>query len=152
IIIGIILISMTVIVFKTLKEDDFQFKTLSTTCSDFNISGNIAYNDTKSAIYITNIQYCGGEDTYEYKKIECILYEAHKDTQKKISSYNYDSEKTIKLEEFLKDVTLTVDNYEKNCSDYQEDSLYLEIYATNNDNKTISYKIPLMLNSCNTSK
>ena len=38
--------------------DDFSFKTISSTCDAFNISGSIAYNDKKSAIYITNIKYC----------------------------------------------------------------------------------------------
>ena len=60
---------------------------ISTNCSDFNISGNIAYNKNKSAIYITNIKYCGGEDNDEYKMIECILYETNNNTTKKISSY-----------------------------------------------------------------
>ena len=57
------------------RNDDFTFKTLSSNCENFNISGNISYNENKSAIYITNIKYCGGDDTEEYKKIECTLYE-----------------------------------------------------------------------------
>lgn len=64
-----------IVIFKPFQKDnDFQFKTLSTECKNFNISGNIAYNDNKSVIYITNIKYCGGDDTEEYKKIECTLY------------------------------------------------------------------------------
>lgn len=144
----IILGVLIIIIFKSFKQQsDFQFKTLSTECENFNISGNISYNENKSAIYIHNIKYCGGDDTEEYKQIECILYEANNNMERKISSFQSNHEK-IKLEEFLKDVTLSIDNYEKMCKDYQENSLYLSINATDYNDKIISYKIPLKLNSC----
>lgn len=129
------------------KDDGFQFKTLSTECKDFNISGNISYNRIKSAIYITNIKYCGGDDMEEYKTIECILYESNGDMERKISSFKSSHEK-IKLEDFLQEVTLTVDNYDNTCKEYEDDSLFLSINATTYDNKTINYKIPLKLESC----
>ena len=145
----IIFLIITIILFIFLlnKNSDFKFKTISTTCNNFNISGSIAYNDKKSSIYITNIEYCGGNDKEEYKSIECILYEKHDDIEKKISSYSYD--KNITLEDFLKKVTLTIDDYKKSCKEYNEESLYMLINAQNNDNKITTYKIPLKLeNSC----
>lgn len=73
-----------IIIFITFQKDnDFQFKTLSTECQNFNISGNISYNENKSAIYITNIKYCGGDEIEEYKQIECTLYESNKNIEKK---------------------------------------------------------------------
>lgn len=147
-IIVILIIISFVIIFRP-KEENFEFKTLSTSCENFNISGNIAYNKSKSAIYISNIKYCGGDDTDYYKNIECTLYESNHDIERKISSYKYNEEKSIKLEDFLEDVILTVDDYEKTCKEYSKDSLYLSINATNNNNKMITYKIPLTLNdSC----
>jgi len=131
------------------KQNDFQFKTLMTECENFNISGTISYNEKKSAIYITNIQYCGGNDTEEYKQIECILYESYDNTDTKISSFQSHHEK-IKLEEFLQDVTLSIDNYEKTCKEYKENSLYLSINATDFQDRIVTYKIPLKLESCNT--
>lgn len=137
-----------IVIFKPFNNvNDFQFKTLSTECKNFNISGNISYNKNKSAIYITNIKYCGGDDTEEYKKIECILYESNNNVETKISSFKSSQEK-IKLEEFLQGVTLSVDNYEKTCKIYQENSLYLSINATDFNDKITTYKIPLKLNSC----
>lgn len=129
------------------NDSDFQFKTLSTECKNFNISGNISYNENKSAIYITNIKYCGGDNTEEYKQIECTLYESHNNIERKISSFKSNQEK-IKLEDFLQGVTLSIDNYEKTCKEYQENSLYLSINATDYNEKTTSYKIPLKLDSC----
>lgn len=145
----VFVIFMVLMIVKTLdnKNDDFHFKTLSTECENFTISGNISYNENKSAIYITNIKYCGGEDNEEYKEIECILYESDKMIERKISSFKSKHEK-IKLEDFLQDVTLTIDNYEKTCKEYQEDSLYLTINATSFNGKTTTYKIPLKLSSC----
>lgn len=138
-----------IIIFRPFQKDsDFQFKTLSTECNNFNISGNISYNENKSAIYITNIQYCGGDDTEEYKQIECILYESNHDTETKISSFQSNRGK-IKLEDFLQDVTLSIDNYVKTCKEYKEDSLYLSINATDYHDKITTYKIPLKLESCN---
>lgn len=139
---------VTIIIFKPFQnKSDFQFKTLSTECKDFNISGNIAYNENKSAIYITNIKYCGGDDKEEYKQIECALYESNNNIERKISTFKSNGER-ISLEDFLQDVTLSIDNYEKSCKEYQEDSLYLSINATNYNDKIISYKIPLKLDNC----
>ncbi len=146
-----LIIAIIFINFTSNNSDDFHFKTLSSNCKDFNISGTIAYNDSKSAIYITNIKYCGGDDNEEYKEVECALYESDNDIEKKISSYKYDKDKNINLEDFLQQVTLTVDNYTKVCKEYKDNSLYLTINATNKEDKVITYKIPLVLNeSCTT--
>lgn len=132
-----------------LKNKDFNFKTISTTCNDFNISGNIAYNN-KSAIYISNIEYCGGDNNIEYKKIECTLYETSGNIERKIKTYNSDKNQNIKLETFLKQITLVVNNYEKVCKEYSDNSLYLLINATDKSDKTTTYKVPLKIEeNCN---
>lgn len=149
-IIGIFLAIALIFIFIILillnRNNDFQFKTLSTHCSNFKISGNVAYSQNKSSIYITNIKYCGGSDDEEYKLIECILYEANNNIEKRISSYKYEEKENIKLEDFLQQVTFSIDDYSRVCKEYSKDSLYLLINATNKDNKVISYKIPLELN------
>ena len=133
-----------------LKNKDFNFKTISTTCNDFNISGNIAYNNNKSAIYISNIEYCGGDNNIEYKKIECTLYETTGNIESKIKTYNSDKNENIKLETFLKQITLVVNNYEKVCKEYNDNSLYLLINATDKSDKTTTYKVPLKIEeNCN---
>ena len=145
IIIGIIVIITTIVLVIILnKENDFEFKTLSSNCDNFNISGSISYNKNKSAIYVTNITYCGKEDNNTYKKIECTLYEKDNNMSTKISSYTYDS--SITLSDFLKKVTLSTDNYSKICREYTESSLYLEINCTNDKDIVTSYTVPLSLN------
>lgn len=147
----IITLLISIIIFMQSKNPNFEFKTLSSNCENFNISGSIAYNDNKTSIYITNIKYCGDNDKELYKEVECILYESSKDIDKKISSYKYDKEKNITLEEFLETVTFSIDNYSKVCKKFSENSLFLSINAKDNNDKITTYKIPLSLNqSCPT--
>lgn len=146
----ILLIIVFMIIFLILfKEDDFQFKTLSANCPNFTISGNIAYNDKKSAIYISNIEYCGGEETEKYKNIECILYEKNGQAENEISSYKHKGKDKIDLEEFLKEVTFTIDDYEKTCKVYKDNTLFLKVNASDDKHKITTYEIPLKLDeSC----
>lgn len=142
VIIGIICIVIVLfLVIKKNNNGDFNFKTITSSCDAFNISGSIAYNDKKSAIYITNIKYCGGDDTKDYEIIECTLYESHEDIEKKISSYKYDGDKKVKLEKFLENVTFKVDGYKKTCDEHN--SLYLLINATDDSKNITTYKVPL---------
>jgi len=144
----IILILIGIIIIITLlknNDGDFQFKTLTSQCDNFNISGNIAYNDKKTSIYITNIQYCGEHNSKIYEEIECILYETNEDITKKISGYRYDGKDNITLDEFLQSITLSVDDYQKSCKEYSENSLYLSINAKSQTGEVTTYKIPLSL-------
>ena len=144
IILALIIILSILLAIKFNSNDDFEFKTLTTNCGDFKITGSISYNKNKSAIYISNIDYCGGDDNEIYKEITCTLYEKNNDTSKVISSCEVN--KNIKLEDYLKNVNISVDNYVKDCKEYSENSLYLEINALNKNNKTINYRIPVILN------
>lgn len=143
----IFILTLSIIIYFFIKNnnDDFNFKILSSSCENFNISGSISYNDKKSSIYITNIKYCGEQNIEEYEYIECILYETNNNIEKKISSFIYNEEKKITLEEFLKQITFSVDDYKKTCKDYSDNSLYLSINAKNKSYKITSYKIPLSL-------
>ena len=141
----IILIVIGSIIFN--KNDEYEFKTISTTCEDFKITGSAAYNKDKATIYISNVEFCGKEDNNKYKKITCTLYETYQDTKTKI--INCEEQKNINLEEFLKGVNIKVDHYSKTCKNLSKNSLTLEIEAINDENKTITYTIPIKLNdSC----
>ena len=75
-------------------------------------------------------------------------YEKNGDLVRKISSYESQQENT-KLQEFLENITLSVDNYDRTCKEYQSDSFYLLIKATNDNDKITTYEIPLKLDECN---
>ena len=135
-------------------NNDFVFKTITSNCNHFTISGSIAYNKNKSYLYISNVEYCGGDDNTDYKSIECTLYERKfNDTEISLGKYSYDDSNLIKLEKFLENVEIKLDDFSKQCSKYTKDSLYLEINATDNQNKITTYKIPLSLeNNCLSSR
>ena len=139
----IFLILIVIIVIISSKNSNFNFKTLSTTCDDFTLQGSISYNDSKSAIYITNIEYCGEEDNNLYKNIKCTLFENNDKINAYVSSYE---ENNITLKDFLKELTLSTDNYSKICKNYTENSLYLEIECTNDNDTITKYKVPLLMN------
>ena len=147
-IIGVIIAVALIILFIIYlnKHNDFEFKTLSANCSNFKISGSISYNKDKTSIYINNINYCDTSNEKEYVKIECSLYEKYNNIEKQISTSNYQSDTTIKLEEYLKNVEFTIDNYDRICKMYTSDNLYLRINSTDINNKTETYQIPLLLN------
>lgn len=144
IVIGVF-ISFCIIYCLFFHNDNFSFKTLSSSCNDFNISGSISYNKDKSSIYISSIDYCGGNDVTEYSLITCNLYERHGDVTVKVKECDYSNNKNITLEEYLKGVSFVASNYKNICNDLD---MYIEINATSFDGKITNYKIPLNLEDC----
>ncbi len=141
IVLSIFLILSTLVLIKQTKgHEDFDFKTITTNCDEFKISANLAYDKPTSSIYITKVNYCGGNDKKTYDTIRGILYESEENS----ILNNGTKRKNIKLDEYLKNIHLSVDNYHKNCKNYTDDSLYLEVEATSGS-ETTTYKISLNL-------
>ena len=138
-----IIILLGVIIIELNKDNDFVFKTITTECSDFKITGSAAYNKEKASIYVSNIEFCGRDNNEEYKTIECVLYETINDTKKVIRTC--DVKNNISLEEYLKDTNIKVDNYVSVCRNLKEESLSLEIIATSKEEKRTSFVVPLKL-------
>ena len=148
-IIGLILIFLVgiisfVFILNNNDDDDFFFKTLTSTCENFKVTGSMAYNDSKSSIYISHVDYCGGDDDVLYNSLSCVFYEVDGDIKKEISRYVYAGDEGVTLEKFLSDVSFNVDNYSKVCKLYQENSFLLELDVMNGD-ESFTYKIPLKL-------
>lgn len=144
IVVLIILISLSGLFFYKKTSSSFEFKTLSTTCKEFNITGSLAYNKDKTSIYISNINYCSNDDNKIYDTITCNLYEENGKGKIKISECNKNN--NISLKDYLKNIKINSNHYSKNCN---YNKLYLEIEAINN-NTTTTYKIPLTLkDNCN---
>ena len=129
------------------KNKNFEFKTIEANCDNFNISGSIAYNDSKSSIFISSVEYCGATDSTKYEKIECGLYHVENNKSTKIGDCGYDVKESTTLDEYLKNVKFNIDNYSTVCSDYPDNSLQLEISAIDSNKKTTIYKVPLKFNS-----
>ena len=126
------------------KPDTFEFTTISSKCADFKITGSAAYNQEKTSIYISNIEFCGKEDKRIYQEIDCTLYEVNNGVKTSISSCDVKS--GITLEEFLKDMNIKVSNYSTMCKNLTSQNLFLEITANTMDNQNVIYSIPIQLN------
>lgn len=147
---GLVVLILLIVIISILarKDHDFEFKQISTSCDNFNIAGSMAYNKDKTSLYISSVEFCGSDDNEIYESIGCTLYEDHDGEEIEISTCKTD--KYITLEEYLKDVRISVDNYELSCTNMLDSELYLEINAMLENNKNIVYKIPITLleNSC----
>lgn len=127
------------------NNDTFKLKTITSACKEFDLYGSIAYNKSKSSIYIDNVTYCGEKKLPKYKKISCTLFEREDDTINVINSYESEDEKALTIDNFLKDFSFKVDDYEHSCKNYKKDSFYLEIKAITLDDKVELHEIPLVL-------
>ena len=143
IVVIVLLLAIGTVVYSN-KQNDFEFKTISSKCKDFKITGSAAYNKEKASIYISNVEFCGKEDTTNYKSITCTLYEINDETKTKIS--DCDTKKNTNLENFLKDINISVNHFSKSCGNLNRNSLQIEIEAVNTENKKIIYTIPIKLN------
>ena len=128
----------------TKPPESFVFKTISTSCEEFKVTGAIAYDNKRSSINISNIDYCGGDDDTVYDNLSCELYEEEGKKRTLVSTCNIEG-KNQKLEDYLENVEIKVDNYEQQCKTYAHNKIYLEIKA-GKEKKTTLYKVELNLN------
>ena len=143
----IIFIFILLLILLLNRNNNIELKTISSSCDSFDIIGSIAYNDSKSQIYISNINYCGEEDNTLYRSLECTLYEVNGDNEKKIGSYKYE-DGSITLKDFLDKVVINTDNYNRTCKNYNENSLYILVSGTKDNGESYLHKIPLNLDNC----
>lgn len=144
------LIAFVVIIFIFLfiiskNSSNFEFKTITSDCDEFKITGSAAYNDKKTAIYISDVDYCGNNnDNIVYKKLSCSLYEEYRNTRTNIGSCG-EVVSPMTLDEFLDGVYINVNNYVASCKMFTSSVLYMEILAVSDDSGLTTYQIPINL-------
>lgn len=146
-IMGLTLLLITIIIFVSIianNNSHFEFKTLTSSCEEFTLTGSAAYNEDKTSIYISDVDYCGKENNTIYKSFECSLYEDYNNTKTKIGSCGQ-GESKMTLDEFLDTIQINVNNYVASCKMFKSSLLYLEIKAIDETNQTITYQIPINL-------
>ena len=143
IILTISLITGVTLIINHKNNETFEFKTLSSNSKEFKLTGSIAYNKDKTSIFISEVSYNGEDKNTEYKYIKSTVYEIEGKTKKEIGTYN----KTflITLESFLTGMTYNIDNHASICKEYTEESLLIEILATDKQDKIIKYEIPITI-------
>lgn len=148
IIIILIILSSIGILYLINHSHDFEMRTIETTCNDFNLSGTIAYNKDKTAIFISEIDYCGLNKDQIYDTITSTLYQNENNKEKIIITNK--EKNNLSLNDYLKDLTYHVNNYKSTCLDYNKNELYIKIELQKKNESTITYTIPLKINdTCN---
>ncbi|MBE6157991.1 MAG: helix-turn-helix transcriptional regulator [Firmicutes bacterium] len=153
-IVGILFVISLIIVY-FLSSNKFIFSSLESSSNDWKVKGVAAYSKDKKSIYISDIEYLNKNNIKDkYNVVECILYENNNEIDKKISqcgkidkSKDYDSNNAKELSELLKDIEFNIDNYKSSCRNLKNSSLYIDINVLTTNNKIITYKVPLKLDS-----
>lgn len=141
-----LIVSIYLLISKS-NNNSIELKPLSTTCTEFKITGSAAYSKDKTSILISDISYCGEEDNTIYKEIDCILFEENNGDD--IIINNCKSKENISLNTYLNNIVINVENYNRVCKNVKDTKLYLEINAKTKGSKTIKYNIPLKIdNGC----
>lgn len=152
----IIIISILIIFLSTIliiiihnKDNSFSYNEIKSNHSDFNVFGSVVQSSDRTLLTITDVEYSGNDNNNKYKSIECNLYEALGDTSTKINSC--EEGKNVTLQEYLKGIKIKIDHHQNNCTMFKKTQMYLEINATDDNNKVIAYKIPIEINNddCN---
>lgn len=142
----IVFIIISVCVFLFFHKHNYEFKTLNGETKDIKVTGSITYDESKSSIYL-NIDY-NADDTQKYSYIKCTLYEKHQDILNVISEKEYLEKTPVSLKEYLKMISFVIDNYSPSCKYYKDSNLYLEISAKIDEEKSVTYKVPIKFNNC----
>lgn len=146
IITAIIFIIISICIFLFFHKHNYEFKTLNGETKDIKVTGSITYDESKSSIYL-NVDY-NADDTQKYSYIKCTLYEKHQDILNVISEKEYLEKTPVSLKEYLKMISFVIDNYSPSCKYYKDSNLYLEISAKIDDEKSVTYKVPIKFNNC----
>ena len=142
VIVPIVLLIILVLSILLFTKGDFNSNSLSSLCSEFKLQGVLSYNNSKSSISISKIEYCGKKNETNYDSITCTLYENNKSGKKIVSTC--DKKDNVSLDDYLNDLSFNITNYEQSCRKYESGVLRLEIIAVENNNEE-KYIVPLSL-------
>lgn len=141
----ILIVIVLIIILIINKNNGFEFNTISSLCSDYEVIGSAAYSKDKTTIYISNISYCGNDEK-EYKEISCALYEKTEDVETKLSDCSKKGSNT-NLKDYLKDIKINISKESNVCTN---SNLYLRMNTTDDNDKIYHHDIELKLeDNCN---
>lgn len=141
-ILAIIAIVILFVIVVLNNNGKFKSNKLSSACKQFNLQGVISYDKSKTAISISQIEYCGDEDKKSYEELSSVLYERVDGNNIEIATGK--TEKNITLKEYLDKLTFNITNYEQQCKSYKSNIIGLEIIGINNEVEE-KFIIPLTL-------
>ena len=145
----ILIICIIFLFFNRTSHSNYQINDVETTNNKFKVSGTVIKGNDRTSLIINNVNYTGDDEKIIYKELNCTLYEENNNTKTKLSSC--DSSAYSTLIDYLKNIKIKMDHKAVNCPMFSKSNLSIEIVATEEDGKNITYNIPLILNNdaCN---
>lgn len=148
IIILVIILLIGIIILISNSNSTYSINDVKSTNNNFNVTGTFIRSSNKTSLIISNIDYNDVDDNKTYKKLNCDLYEEKGDTKKKVSSCEVGKDST--LIDYLKNINIKMNHVSNKCNMFTNSKMTIQIDAQIDDNKTITYNIPLKIdkNSC----
>ncbi len=151
----IFIIIIGVLIGININSSGYEYTNLKSDTNDWKVKGVAVYSEDKNSIYISDIEYLNKEYNKEkYTVVECVLYENNNEVDKKISqcgkiknNKNYSNKEAKSIKSLLKDIEFNVDSYKSSCRNLSKSNLFIDINLMTKDNKKVTYKVPIKLNS-----
>ena len=141
-----IIVLLTLIIMLLLEHNStYHFRKITSPSNDFNITGSIAYDDKKTSIYISNIEYTGTEEEKFYKQRECSIYQKLTNYELNLGSKTYNMDTPTTLTNIINEISFNLEKLENNNKSFSSDSFYLLITVTDTNDREIIFKVPLFL-------
>lgn len=137
-----ILVSI-VVIYNTNFTNNMSLTVISTSSSDFELSGSLVKNNNTAVIYVSNIKYIGEKQEEIYESLNFKLIEDNNNSLKVIDELVI-SENELKFEEIVSKISFNVENYISDCETFNCNSLYIKVTGVDADGKTINLEIPFI--------
>lgn len=116
---------------------------ISTSSSDFDISGSLVIDDSNAIIHISNIKYVGEKKDIIYKDVTFSLIEEYDNILTKIDEIVI-SDNKVEFDVLVDDVSFAIENYVSNCDTFDCNILFIKVYAIDCDGKSTIFEIPFI--------
>ena len=126
------------------NQNSYEVNDIISTNSDFSVTGTVVKANNRTTLIINKVIYIGKEDKSIYKEINCVVYEEIDMTKTEINSC--DAGNNLSLSDYLDNIKIKVDHESDNCPMFTESKLVIEIRAIDNEDRNITYNIPIIIN------
>lgn len=124
------------LIYQTPIEED-SFLITRPGCANFQVSIQINYDAEEEEIYVSRVEFCGGNHPTEYRYIEASLF---KNTDN-LDTQSIERASGIDLLEFLSEIRFKIDNFNEICEVLNNANLVLDVLATTEEYRTSSHNI-----------
>lgn len=125
----------------TNHENNMKLTQITTSASDFNISGSLVISNNKAIIHVSDIKYTGEKKDIVFKSLTFSLIEDYNNTLSKIDEHTI-SNNDLSFEKIVENISFVVEDYTSDCDTFNCNNMYIKVYAIDENDKTITFEIP----------